>query len=212
MSCDYHAIGLAVLVKLKHQELEREAERYRLAARARASPVEVVPRTRHANPMDRVLASILFMDVEESTQHLVRWGDAAWRDTLDQLYGSARQQIVTFRGRNVSMIGDEIMAAFNSPMRAIRCAEAIQRDAMALGLRLRAGVHIGEVEQSGDHLRGIAVHIAARIAALAKGNEILVSATVRDIVAGSGLSFADRGARVLKGVPDPRRVFSVAQR
>lgn len=104
------------------------------------------------------------------------------------------------------------MAAFEGPIRAICCAEAIQREAEGLGLRLRAGVHVGEVERSGDHLRGIAVHIAARIAALAAGNEILVSATVRDILAGSGLLFADRGEQILKGVPDPRRVFSVAQR
>ena len=109
------------------------------------------------------------------------------------------------------MIGDQIMAAFEGPIRAMCCAGAIQREAEGLGLRLRAGVHVGEVERSGDNLRGIAVHIAARIAVLAAGNEILVSA-VRDILAGSGLLLADLGEQILKGVPDPRRVFSVAQR
>lgn len=154
---------------------------------------EFLTGTRAAHPMDRVLASILLMDVEQSTEHLVHRGNAAWRDTLDQLHGIGHRQIATFRGSGVSMTGDQIMAPFEGPIRAIRCAEAIQRDAEVLGLRLRAGVHTGEVEQSGNDLRGIAVHVAARIAALAKGNEILVSATVRDLVAGSGLSFADRG-------------------
>ena len=167
---------------------------------------------RHPDTADRVLASILIMDVEQSTERLVRRGDAVWRDTLDHLHAIARRHIATFRGRGVDMVGDQIMAAFEGPIRAIRCAEAIQRDAEGLGLRLRAGVHTGEVEQSGEDLRGIAVHITARIAALAKGHEIVVSATVRDIVAGSGLAFADRGEHVLKGVPDPRRVFSVAGR
>jgi pimeloyl-ACP methyl ester carboxylesterase len=173
---------------------------------------EFLTGTRAAHPMDRVLANILLMDVEQSTEQLIRRGDAAWRDALDQLHGIADRRIATFRGRGVDMTGDQIMAAFEGPIRAIRCAEAIQRDAEGVGLRLRAGVHTGEVEQSGDDLRGIAVHIAARIAALAKGNEILVSSTVRDIVAGSGLSFADRGEHLLKGVPGRRRVFSVASR
>jgi len=190
-----HSIGLALLVKLKRKHMGSAADRY---------PV-------HANPMNRILASILLMDVEQSTEFLVRWGDVAWRDVLDQLYGIAYRHIAVFRGRGVNMIGDQIMAAFEGPIRAICCAEAIQREAEGLGLRLRAGVHVGEVERSGENLRGIAVHIAARIAALANGNEILVSATVRDIVAGSGLLFADRGEQILKGVPDPRRVFSVAQ-
>lgn len=191
-----HSIGVALLVKLKPKRSQAAADRYAV----------------HANPMNRVLASILFMDVERSTEYLVRWGDAAWRDALDHLYGMARSHIAVFRGRSITMIGDQIMAAFEGPIRAICCADAIQREAKDLGLGLRAGVHIGEVERRGNDLRGIAVHIAARIAALANGNEILVSATVRDIVSGSGLLFADRGEQLLKGVPDPRRVFSVAQR
>lgn len=172
-----HAIGLALLVKLKRKPPQAAGGRYAV----------------HANPMNRLLASILFMDVEQSTEHLIRWGDLAWRDALDLLHGIARCHIAALRGRSVSMIGDQIMAAFEGPIRAICCADAIQREARDLGLRLRAGVHIGEVERCGKDLRGIAVHIAARIAALADGDEILVSATVRDIVSGSGLAFADRG-------------------
>jgi pimeloyl-ACP methyl ester carboxylesterase len=166
---------------------------------------------RHGGAGDRVLATILIADVERSTEHLVRLGDAAWRDLLGHFHGVARRQVETSGGRAVEMVGDQLMAAFEGPVRAIRCARALQRDAEGLGIRLRCGVHTGEVERAGGALRGIAIHLTARIAALAKGSETLVSATVRDIVAGSGLAFADHGIYTLKGVPDPRRLFRVIQ-
>ncbi len=166
---------------------------------------------RHRIVSDRVLATILIADVERSTEHLVQLGDAAWRDFLSHIYQIARRQFETFHGRDPQLVGDQLFAVFEGPVRAIRCAQAIQRDAESLGLRLRAGIHTGEVEQAGATLSGLAVHIAARIAALAQGGETLVSQTVRDIVAGSGLSFADCGVHTLKGVPEARRVFRVAQ-
>jgi len=172
---------------------------------------EFLTGARHESASDRVLATILIADVERSTEHLVRLGDAAWRDLLDTTRQIARKHVETFHGRDPELVGDQLLALFEGPVRAIRCAQAIQRDAETLGLRLRAGIHTGEIEQAGTTFSGLSVHIAARITALAQGGEILVSQTVRDIVAGSGLAFADRGAHTLKGVPEPRRVFCVGQ-
>jgi pimeloyl-ACP methyl ester carboxylesterase len=166
--------------------------------------------TRHDMVSDRVLATILIADVERSTEHLVRLGDAAWRDLLSHIDQIARRHFETFRGRDPHLVGDQLLAVFEGPIRAIRCAQTIQRDVENLGLRMRAGIHTGEVEQGGVTLSGLAVHVAARIAALAQGGEILVSQTVHDIVAGSGLSFVDRGLHTLKGVPESRQIFRVA--
>lgn len=172
---------------------------------------EFLTGTRHRIVLDRVLATILIADVERSTEHLVQMGDAAWRDFLNHIYQIARRQFEMFHGRDPQLVGDQLLAVFEGPVRAIRCAQAIQRDTESLGLRLRAGIHTGEIEQAGATPSGLAIHITARVAALAQGGEILVSQTVRDIVAGSGLSFADRGVHTLKGVPEARRVFRVAQ-
>jgi pimeloyl-ACP methyl ester carboxylesterase len=172
---------------------------------------EFLTGTRHGIVSDRVLATILIADVERSTEHLVRLGDATWKDLLSHIYQIARRRFEMFQGRDPQLVGDQLLAVFEGPVRAIRCAQAIQRDAEGIGLRLRAGIHIGEVERAGAALSGLAVHIAARISALAQGDEILVSQTVRDVVAGSGLSFADHGVHTLKGVPEARRVFRVAQ-
>ena len=171
---------------------------------------EFLTGTRRESVSDRVLATILIGDVERSTEHVVRLGDAAWRDLLGHFHQIARRQCDTFHGRDPHLAGDQLIAVFEGPVRAIRCAQSIQRDAEGLGLRLRAGIHTGEIE-AGTTLSGLAVHIAARIAAMAQGNEILVSQTVRDIVAGSKLSFADRGIHTLKGVPDARRIFCVTR-
>lgn len=172
---------------------------------------EFLTGTRHRIVSDRVLATILIADVERSTEHLVQMGDAAWQDLLSHIYQIARRQFEMFHGRDPQLVGDQLLAVFEGPVRAIRCAQAILRDAESLGLRLRAGIHTGEVEQTRATLSGLAVHLTARVAALAQGGEILVSQTVRDIVAGSGLSFADGGVHTLKGVPEARRVFRVAQ-
>ncbi|HVR88701.1 MAG TPA: adenylate/guanylate cyclase domain-containing protein [Candidatus Limnocylindria bacterium] len=164
---------------------------------------------RHATLTDRVLATILIMDVEGSTAQLARLGDARWRDLVAEMHAFARRQLAQHNGREVDMVGDQVMAAFDGPVRAIRCARAIQRDVSGIGIALRAGLHTGEVERAGEALRGVAVHVTARIAALAAGGEILVSDTTRDIVAGSGLAFADRGTHALKGIDEPRRIFAV---
>lgn len=160
---------------------------------------------------DRVLGTILIADVEGSTERLARLGDTAWSDLLNSMYHMARKHFAAFRGHGSEPVGDQLVAVFEGPVRAVRCAQAIRRDAEALGLRLRVGIHTGEIEHAGAAISGLAVHIAARISALARGGEILVSQTVRDIVAGSGLAFTDRGLHALKGVPEDRRVFAVLQ-
>ena len=159
---------------------------------------------------DRVLATILIADIKGSTERVVRGGDASWRDALAQFQGLARRELARHGGREVDMVGDQLMAAFEGPVRAIRSAQTIQREAAGIGVHLRAGIHTGEVERAGDALRGIAVVVAARISAKADGDEILVSDTVRDLVAGSQLQFADRGLHALKGLPEPRRLYAVS--
>ena len=159
---------------------------------------------------DRFLATILFVDIVRSTERVAGMGDAAWRDLLARYYAIARRHLAVFGGVEVDTAGDGLLAHFDGPGRAIRCARAIQRDARELGLEIRAGVHTGEVEKAERAIRGIAVHLAARIAALAGPGEVLVSSTVKDLVAGSGLAFADRGIHQLKGIPEPKQVLAVA--
>jgi class 3 adenylate cyclase len=171
---------------------------------------EFITGERRAVEADRVLLTMLIMDIEGSTEQLARLGDARWRDILAQLQGIVGRDVKAHRGRVVDLVGDQLMAAFDGPVRAIRCARTIQRDARQLGVRLRAGVHTGEVERAGDALRGVAVHLAARVAARAGGDEVLVSDTTRDLVAGSGLTFEDRGLHELKGIEESRRLFLLA--
>jgi pimeloyl-ACP methyl ester carboxylesterase len=157
---------------------------------------------------DRVLATVLFTDIVDSTARMVEVGDQRWRELLDEHNARVRGELSRFRGRELDTAGDGFLASFDGPARAIRCAAAI-RDAVAgLGLRTRAGLHTGECERLGDRLTGIAVHTGARVAAQADAGEILVSSTVRDLVAGSGLGFADRGVHRLKGVPGEWRLFA----
>jgi len=158
---------------------------------------------------DRVLTTILFVDIVKSTERAVRDGDAAWRDLLQRYYPAVRREITTFSGNEVDTAGDGLLATFDGPARAIRCARAIQRVGAGLGVEMRAGVHTGEVERDGRAIRGIAVHTAARIASLAEPGDVLVSSTVGDLVAGAGLEFADRGTHELKGVPERRRLLAV---
>lgn len=158
----------------------------------------------------RFLASILFVDLVRSTQAVTRMGDAAWRDVLTRYYADVRRELALYGGMEVDTAGDGLLAHFDGPGRAIRCARAIETSAMDLGLEARAGVHTGEVERDQGALRGIAVHVAARIAGLAGAGEVLVSSTVRDLVAGSGILFVDRGSHALKGVDGTRQVLAVA--
>ncbi len=159
--------------------------------------------------LDRVLATVLFTDIVASTSHLAEIGDRRWRELLDAHDALLRARIDEFRGRAVKSTGDGILAVFDGPARAIRCAVAIARDVGALGIEVKAGLHTGEVEVRGDDIGGIAVHTAARVMAAAAAGEVLVSRTVKDLVAGSGLRFEDRGTHDLRGVPDEWSLFSV---
>jgi pimeloyl-ACP methyl ester carboxylesterase/class 3 adenylate cyclase len=170
---------------------------------------EFLTGVRPAPEPDRVLATVLFTDIVGSTERMADMGDHRWRDLLDGYYALARREIDRFRGREVKTTGDGFLATFDGPARAIRCARAISDEAGRLGLPIRAGLHTGECEIMGEDIGGIAVHIGARVAAMAASGEVLVSSTVKDLVAGSGLRFEDRGSRALKGVPEEWRLFAV---
>ena len=158
----------------------------------------------------RFLATIVLVDLVRSTGNLVRIGDAAWRELLATYYAEVRRTRALYGGVEVDSAGDGLLAHFDGPGRAIRCARAIEGAAVELGLEARAGVHTGEVERDKVALRGIAVHIAARIAALANAGEVLVSSTGRDLVAGSGMDFVDRSAHQLKGIEGARQLLAVS--
>jgi class 3 adenylate cyclase len=159
---------------------------------------------------DRVLATVLFTDIVDSTRCAAEMGDRDWHALLDAHDAVVRAQLNRFRGREVNTSGDGFLAMFDGPQRAIRCAMAIRDAVQALGIEVRAGLHTGEVEVRGDDIGGIAVHIGARVSALAGPNDVLVSSTLRDLVIGSGLEFEDRGAHELKGVPGEWHLFAVA--
>ncbi|KUI47991.1 hydrolase [Mycobacterium sp. GA-1199] len=159
---------------------------------------------------DRVLATVLFTDIVGSTRRAAEIGDRDWHALLDAHDAVVRAQLARFRGREVNTSGDGFLAMFDGPQRAIRCAMAIRDSVQALGIEVRAGLHTGECEIRGDDIGGIAVHIGARVSALAGANEVLVSSTLRDLVIGSGLTFDDRGTHQLKGVPGEWRLFAVA--
>ena len=158
---------------------------------------------------DRVLATILFTDIVGSTERITTIGDRAWRDLLEQHNRVVRDELARFRGREVDTAGDGFLALFDGPGRAVRCARAVVERVQTLGLDIRAGVHTGEVQLAGEDVWGIAVHIGARVAAMAGPGEVLVTSTIRDLVAGSGIHFEDRGIKQLKGVPEPWRVLAV---
>jgi class 3 adenylate cyclase len=162
-----------------------------------------------AHESDRVLATVLFTDVVESTEQVGRLGDRRWRELLATHDSLVRAELEHFRGRLVKSTGDGMLATFDGPGRAIRCACAIRDAVHSLGVQVRAGLHTGEIELTGDDVAGIAVHIGARVSALAGAGEVLVSSTVRDLVAGSGIEFDDRGEHLLKGVPNMCRLFAV---
>ncbi len=158
--------------------------------------------------LDRILATVFFVDIVDSTQKLAQLGDGRWRELLTQFYTTVRQQLVRFRGREIDTAGDGVFATFDGPARAIRCACTMIQAVHSLGIEVRVGIHTGECEVIGDKVSGIAVHVGARVGGLASINDTLVSSTVRDLVAGSGLRFTDRGLHTLKGVSDKWRLHA----
>lgn len=160
---------------------------------------------------DRVLATVLFTDIVGSTAKLAELGDRGWKEVLHQHHALVRRQLVRFSGREIDTAGDGFFASFDGPARAIRCAGAIREAVSGLGLDVRAGLHTGECELVEGKVGGIAVHIGARVAAEAAPGEVLVSSTVKDLVAGSGIRFGERGVVELKGVPGEWRLYSVEQ-
>lgn len=171
---------------------------------------EFLTGSRTTAPPDRVLATVLFTDIVGATEKAAALGDRRWRELLGMHHAVVREQLGRFRGREVDTAGDGFLAAFDGPGRAVGCAQAVMREVRRLGLDIRAGVHTGECEVMDDKLSGIAVHIGARVAALARAGEVLVSGTVKDLVAGSGITFEDRGLHVLRGVPGEWRVYAAA--
>ncbi|TMM18489.1 MAG: adenylate/guanylate cyclase domain-containing protein [Actinobacteria bacterium] len=158
---------------------------------------------------DRILATVLFTDIVDSTRTAAELGDQRWRDVLERHQRSVREALDRFNGREVKSTGDGFLATFDGPARAIHCASAILQSSEVRGIRVRAGVHTGECEVMGEDIGGIAVHIAARVSAHAAPRELLVSRTVKDLVAGSGIQFTDRGAHALKGVPETWQLYAV---
>jgi class 3 adenylate cyclase len=156
----------------------------------------------------RVLVTVLFIDMVDSSRHADRLGDRRWRALLADYHTAVRERLQRFQGNEIDSAGDGFLVSFDGAGRAVRCAAAIREAARGLGLALRAGLHAGECEQSGGKLVGIAVHIGARLATLAAPGEILVSSTVKDLVSGSGITFEDRGGHMLKGIADEWRVYA----
>ena len=171
---------------------------------------EFLTGARRRRETDRVLATVLFTDIVGSTELAARAGDRSWRDTLEAHESLVKRELDRFRGRVVKSTGDGVLATFDGPARAVRCARELTAAApRRLGVELRAGVHTGEIELIGEDVGGIAVHIGARVSALAGAGEVLASSTVKDLVAGSGIDFEDRGTHALKGVPEEWRLYAV---
>jgi pimeloyl-ACP methyl ester carboxylesterase/class 3 adenylate cyclase len=194
---------LVVLPGMDHIPFYGDAEGY-------AEEIEeFLTGARHAPPSDRVLTTVMFTDIVGSTERAGALGDARWRELVGRHDELVRSELEHHRGREVKTMGDGFLATFDGPARGIRCARAIADRVRALDIGLRAGLHTGECELVGDDIGGMAVNIGARIGALAGTDEVLVSSTVKDLVVGSGISFTDRGAQQLKGVPGEWRVFAV---
>jgi class 3 adenylate cyclase len=161
-------------------------------------------------PTERIVATVLFTDIVDSTRRAAELGDQRWREVLARHNDVVRDALARFRGREVKTTGDGFLATFDGPARAVRCAEHVRNELEPLEVDVRSGLHTGEIELIGDDVGGIAVHIAARISAMADAGEILASSTVRDLVAGSGILFDDRGMHALKGIPDEWRIVAVS--
>ena len=173
--------------------------------------LEFVTGTRPEPEIDRVLATVLFADIVGSTERAAEIGDRRWHEVLDSYYSIAAREISRFRGRQVKTLGDGVLATFDGPARAVRCAQALAQQTQPLGLGVRSGVHTGEIELMGDDVGGIAVHISSRVTGHAGPGEVVCSSTVRDLVAGSGIAFDDRGTHALKGVPGEWHLFAATE-
>jgi pimeloyl-ACP methyl ester carboxylesterase len=169
---------------------------------------EFITGERPIDSSDRILATVLFLDIASSTERAAELGDIAWRNVLNSYYAIVRKELSRFRGKETNTTGDSFLATFDGPARAVRCALAITLAVRQLGIDVRAGVHTGECELMGDNVGGIAVHTGARIMAKAEPGMVLVSGTVKDLVSGSGIDFQDRGPHQLKGVPGEWRLFA----
>jgi class 3 adenylate cyclase len=181
-----------------------------LADVALAEIREFLTGVREAPEPDRVLATVLFTDLVGSTERAAELGDRRWRELLEAHHAVVRRELERFGGRELDTAGDGFLAAFDGPARAIRCAKAVVSSVSRLGLEVRAGVHTGECEVIGEKLAGLAVHVGARVAAQAQSGEVLVSGTVSDLIAGSGIDLEDRGLHALKGIHEKRRLYAVA--
>ena len=171
---------------------------------------EFLTGTKESPDNDRVLATVLFTDIVSATEHAERLGDKGWHGLIDRHHALIRQELKRFRGREIDTAGDGFFATFDGPARGVRCALAIQDMMKSLDIKIRAGLHIGECELMGDKVGGIAVHIGARVMGKAEAGETLVSRTVKDLVAGSGLQFADKGTHSLKGVAGEWELFAAS--
>jgi class 3 adenylate cyclase len=172
---------------------------------------EFVTGTKPVLAGDRVLLTLLFADIVSSTERAIDAGDASWRDLLERFHELSLREVEGFGGGVVDTAGDGLLATFEGPVRAIRAAHVLQETAAGLHLRLRCGIHTGEVERAGDAVRGFAVHVAARVCAAAAPGQVIVTSTVKDLVAGSGIAFDDVGVHKLKGVPEARPLYAVRQ-
>jgi class 3 adenylate cyclase len=170
---------------------------------------ELVTGQRHVHETDRVLATVMFTDIVSSTRHAAELGDSRWRSLRENWFSIVRKELAAFRGHEANTAGDGLLATFDGPARAIRCACSIRDRVSSLGLQVRTGLHTGECELDGDDVVGLAVHIGARVASMAEPSEVMVSSTVKDLVAGAGIGFTERGAHTLKGVPGEWRLFAV---
>jgi class 3 adenylate cyclase len=172
---------------------------------------EFLTGARHVSDSDRILATVMFTDIVDSTRRAAELGDRRWRELLETTGTFVGRELERYRGRTVKTMGDGFLATFDGPARAIRCATAIRDSARAqFDLEVRSGLHTGEIEVMGEDVGGLAVHIGARVGAIAGAGEVLVSGTVKDLVVGSGIAFEDRGERELKGVPGEWRLWAVA--
>ena len=199
------AFGSGVVLLTYEPESEAPAGKF---AESYTWTPEQVESLHAAQDTDRVLATVMFVDIAGSTERAAQMGDTAWRSVLNAYYAIVRKALARHRGREANTAGDGFLATFDGPARAVRCALEIAQTVKELGIDIRAGVHIGECEMMGDNIGGLAVHIGARIMSEATPGEVLASSTVKDLVAGSGLSFNDRGMRTLKGVPNEWRLFA----
>ncbi|MEX2556056.1 MAG: adenylate/guanylate cyclase domain-containing protein [Actinomycetota bacterium] len=172
--------------------------------------LEFVTGSRPAPDIDRVLATVMFVDIVGSTERASGLGDRRWNELLERYYALTGAEVERFRGRQVKTLGDGVLATFDGPARAVRCAQSLAARTRELGVEVRSGIHTGEIELIGNDVGGIAVHIGSRVAGEAKAGEVIVSSTVKDLVAGSGISFTDRGIHSLKGVADDWRLWAAA--